>query len=661
MRTRAAVVVLVLCLFVGSTVWADSKIKTAFVFHFNQSIVPYADVAEQACYLELLRMLRSLRPTPFVLHISGTLLMEWQWSNSEALDLVREGIVDGQFEILGSTLAQNIIYSIPSLVDNEVQIELHRKMLKDVLGVEPVGFWNAERVWDPSLTDLIAKYGYTYTFVETPILAQSGLQFGELRNLHKAVGGEHALYLVPDDLDFRNAVNQRNPAMAVGYLRAMHRRDPGGNFLYVYAEDAEATGLWDLEAGNSPAQAVDNLRKVLARLAEDPEIEIMKISEYVAEMGGAAQTLSDVTGQPDWMIAPSRARGYADWFDYNANAPELAYFRELYQAVSSRITQVEQAAASNPGALQLIKHARLSLAISQYEFAAVGAGGFDDAMWELARTALVPAFAAEAAAQGMDVNPRVFDINADGVEEIAAVWGDDFYVFSHIGGKLLYWFDLKTGEEIVGSENAFYYGEKFNNDSAYVPVLRYQEPLWLWLSKPELLGGLVDRQYVVRRRVGNDVLERESGLDYGLVDLPYTAALEPGRITFWAEYAGIQIEKTFTASEGGLVLEYEIEGLPEDIRGWRVENGLSPSYTDLLWRGRSALETQVKLGEVLVKNANTGLTVTIAYPEEMEASLPGLMRYGEAVDLFLPLAKEAAEFRISLTKVYEGGWANDWL
>ena len=108
-------------------------------------------------------------------------------------------------------------------------------------------------------------------------------------------------------------------------------------------------------------------------------------------------------------------------------------------------------------------------------------------------------------------------------------------------------------------------------------------------------------------------------------------------------------------------MEYEIEGLPEDIRGWRVENGLSPSYTDLLWRGRSALETQVTLGEVLVKNANTGLTVTIAYPEEMEASLPGLMRYGEAVDLFLPLAKEAAEFRISLTKVYEGGWANDWL
>ena len=161
-----------------------------------------------------------------MLHISGTLLMEWQWSNSEALDLVREGIVDGQFEILGSTLAQNIIYSIPSLVDNEVQIELHRKMLKDVLGVEPVGFWNAERVWDPSLTDLIAKYGYTYTFVETPILAQSGLQFGELRNLHKAVGGSMPSIWFLMIWIFCNAVNQRNPAMAVGYLRAIPPR-PG--------------------------------------------------------------------------------------------------------------------------------------------------------------------------------------------------------------------------------------------------------------------------------------------------------------------------------------------------------------------------------------------------------------------------------------------------
>ena len=107
-------IVLVLILVLSGTALAQDQIKTAFVFHFNQSIVPYADVAEHACYVELLRMLRSLGPTPFVLHISGTLLMEWQWSDSEALQLVKEGIADGQFEILGSTLAQNII--TPSLM-----------------------------------------------------------------------------------------------------------------------------------------------------------------------------------------------------------------------------------------------------------------------------------------------------------------------------------------------------------------------------------------------------------------------------------------------------------------------------------------------------------------------------------------------------------------
>ena len=54
----------------------------------------------------------------------------------------------------------------------------------------------------------------------------------------------------------------------------------------------------------------------------------------------------------------------------------------------------------------------------------LGGGGFDDAMWELARTRAGTCLCCRGRfAQGMDVNPRVFDINADGVKEIAAVWG----------------------------------------------------------------------------------------------------------------------------------------------------------------------------------------------------------------------------------------------
>ena len=112
-------------------------------------------------------------------------------------------------------------------------------------------------------------------------------------------------------------------------------------------------------------------------------------------------------------------------------------------------------------ARQLVKHARQTLAIAQYEFAAVGAGGRGDAMWELARTALVPAFTAEVAVNGISDNPLELDVNRDGVDELIVVDGDDFYVFSPIGAKLLYWFDLSTGDEIVGSENGFYYGERF--------------------------------------------------------------------------------------------------------------------------------------------------------------------------------------------------------
>ncbi len=653
-------IVLVLILVLSGTALAQDQIKTAFVFHFNQSIVPYADVAEHACYVELLRMLRSLGPTPFVLHISGTLLMEWQWSDSEALQLVKEGIADGQFEILGSTLAQNIIYSIPDGMDNEWQIRLHRAMLRDVLGVEPVGFWNAERVWDPALTDLIAVNGYTYSFIETPILTKSGVEFPQLRGLHQVKGLDHSLYLVADDLDFRNAINQRNPAAALGYLRVMNRRDLDGSFLIVYAEDAEATGLWDLEAGNSPAQAVENLRRVLVRLIEDPDVQIVKIADFVQEQAAAAQPVAAVTGQADWMIAPSRARGFADWFDYNANAPELEYFRDLYHKVSAYIAEVdERISGKHVGANRLIHHARLSLAISQYEFAAVGAGGSDDAMWELARTALVPAFAAEAAALGMADNPQIFDINADGIEEIVSVCGSNFFVFTPLGGKLLYWFDLSTGDEIVGSENAFYYEEKFINDSVYVPPLQYQAPLWQWLNQPELLGDLTEKKYVVRRRVGNDVFETVLSDDYRIVDLPYTFTLAEDRIVFHAEYQGVEIEKSYILHEGGLVLEYRAVGLSPAVTGWRVENGVSPSYAALLWHGRGALQTELGVGRVAIKNTHTGLVLTIAYSPEIEAALPGWMRYGQEVHLTLPITGETAEFRISFTTAYEGGRDSD--
>lgn len=655
---KPILIALLLIMLVQFPVGAEKQIRTAFVFHFNQSMVPYAEVAEEACYVGLLEMLRGLKPTPFVLHISGTLLYEWLWTESPALELVKEGVADGQFELLGSTLSQNIIYSVDSAVDNQMQIKLHRQLIEHVFGVSPVGFWNPERVWDPELTDLIAGNGYRYTFVEIPILSASGVWYPRIRGPHLVSGSEHDLVLIPDDIDFRNAVNGRDPVRAVSYLKVLNRRDEDDIYLVVYAEDAEATGLWDLEAGRSPAAAWESMRRVLVRLIEEPQVRITKISDFLVEKQQHAKPITTVPGQASWMIGPSVEKGYADWFDYNANASDIKYVRNLYNEISEEISRVEGLVGEqqNQAVGNLIKHARHTLAIAQYEFAAVGAGTKGVSMWELARTALVPAYAAELILTGSYSGPIQADVNRDGVTEVVLVSEDNLYVLSPIGGKLLYWFDLKTGDQLVGSENTCYYGEQLVNDSTYLPPLRLKDPLWPWLPMSEYLDSFVHREYVLRRRVANDLLLTDTGVDYSIVDLPYEVTVDSERVTFSADTEKFSIQKVYSVDGDGLVLEYRVENVGSQANSLRIENGFAPSYLSLLRDGPSVLDIQHDEDAVEIINSGTGLTIMLTHPTNAEVARPGLMRYGEQVDLVVPLPFGAdTQFGIRLAARYRSG------
>lgn len=655
-RKTLVFLVLFVLLSMPSMALAEQQINTAFLFHFNQNLVPYSELADHACYVGLLQMLRSLKPTPFVLHISGTLLMEWQWNGSEALQLVKEGIEDGQFEILGSTFAQNIIYSVDSRTDNLYQIQLHREILEDVLGVSPVGFWNAERVWDESLIDLIGECGYEYTFLETPILAKSGVEYGDLRKLHVVEGEQHNLILVPDDLDFRNNVNRRQVAGVVAYLKAQNRRDEDGSYFILYAEDAEATGLWDLERGNSPEAAWEDLRAVLVRLIEEPTVQITKIGDYLEARQDQATSIKAVTGQPDWMIGPSVQQGYRDWFDYNATNQDIIYFRELYNNCSKEIQRVTRLASHlhSPAVEQLLKHAKQTLAISQYEFAAIGAGHRGVAMWELARTALVPTKIAEFLVTGLPTEPLMVDINQDGIEEIILVEGNNFYVFTSLGAKLLYWFRLDTGEQVVGNEAGFHYGEIFTNDSAYTRPLSVYSPLWFWLPKSDFLEPLLDNKYVVRRRVGNDVFLDQGTPVYGYVDEKYKISLTEEGLLFSLTSGAVHLEKEYRVAGDTLTLTYNIHGT-EGYQFLKVENGLAPSYYDLLRSGASSLKISDILHGFSVTNTNTGLTVQLVAPQASYIVRPGQMRYGEQIDLSFALSQEhPQQFSVEFRVHYEG-------
>ena len=102
------------------TIQSNDKLDFVFLLHANQANVPYADVANDICYHQVLETMLQYPDLHFPLHFSGSLLTELAWHNQSTLNLLRQGINSGQFEIIGSTYAQNIIYSHADDYDNEL-------------------------------------------------------------------------------------------------------------------------------------------------------------------------------------------------------------------------------------------------------------------------------------------------------------------------------------------------------------------------------------------------------------------------------------------------------------------------------------------------------------------------------------------------------------
>ncbi|MBL8056594.1 MAG: hypothetical protein JNK29_07845, partial [Anaerolineales bacterium] len=435
-------------------------LSLALVFHFNQHTSEFAAVADRTCYRGLLTVLRAHPQLKFNLHLSGTLLRALNWLAPETLDLVRAGLADGQFELLGSTYAQNVPYACDDW-DNAQQIGLHRAVLQDLFGVAPEAFWNPERCWRQSLVPVIAQAGYRVTVVEDHILRAAGL--ADLGPAETQQAG-HALTLVYDDPILRERFNFAawfgRRAQLFNYLETLAAQPPAGQALVAYAEDAEAMGLWPWEAGCLPQAAWTHLDKLLSDLEQREAVQLVHLSAarprgtlaHVPD--GAARWMDLALGRPD---APYHEDGFADWFDYLHRSTKVQYFRKLYSVVRSNLQQVG-AARRDPGyprpaasaADRFYRQAIETYCSHQYEFGCIGVGGRGYWGWENVRAAFLYTRLAEIAE---NPQPRqwIEDLNGDGSDEQLLCDGRQLAVFTAYGGRLLGWFDLEAGRQWVGN------------------------------------------------------------------------------------------------------------------------------------------------------------------------------------------------------------------
>jgi flagellar hook assembly protein FlgD len=618
------------------------KLKVAILFHANQNLNYQGDRANDVCFNGLLAVLRQHPSSKFMIHFSGTLLHDLLWydfrNSPSTIQMLRDGAADEQFEIVGSTYSQNIPYST-DMWDNKVEIDVHRDVIEKSLGVSPSVFWNAERCWKQQLVPLISEGGYEATWVETHILNDSGVYSWE-HYVRRTRNGGDELIVINDDggiigrLDY--AIDSGDTGPLVDYLQNLHQMDTYRDFLVTYCQDAEATGLWDYDAGDDPQDDWDNLDAVLTELESYDWLEITTISDYLETRYPTEMIENIVDGQAGWMVGPSQDAGWDDWFDYNENSPLVDYYRGYYSTVRARIQEVQAGKVLGTPAHNLIEHALRSFVAHQFEFGCIGCGQMYCQDWQKMETLEAALLAAEYATSPV-TSPEfpVMDVNGDSVDDITMITQDDFIAFTPYGGKLLYWFDLEAGEQMVGNEIfmwGYYYlpyrehwaGPGYNDDYHYMQDFEWNAPYPFPSAVP------FQRFYSIRKKALSEFLSINGVEQAQLLDDFQSVSQIGDTLTFGHIDTDLRYTRKVWPVEDGITVRYTMQNTTGTTRSFahRVENSLCPTLLEAMDGGRESLkywngaDTSSVIGpsDIGVMNMVSGTTVQFAFspqPDEL--------------------------------------------
>lgn len=615
-------------------------IHVPLLFHFNRNLTEESLTATKASYKGLLRVLRAHPSIPVNIHISGALVNALQWLDPEPLQLIWEGLRAGQFELLGSTYAQNLTYSSDDW-DNARQIEMHLKVLHDAFGVTPVTFWNPQRTWRQDLLPIIAGNGYRFTLIEDHILAQARL--AEPVVVTSQVGA-HILTLLYDDHLLRHLFNFAvwfgRPRQLQTYLARRAEHPNVNSHCLTYAEDAGAMGLWGWKKDVVPNQTWHRLDQILTLIEALPEVELIHLTNAPASAGN----LSPIPdGNAMWMDRVLEDKGnsdeeldYEDWFDFNANSETLNRFRIFFGEIRSDLKrfderlQEEKKTSKVRAARALYEMALENYLGHQYEFGCVGMGHDSYWGWKGARASLPILRAAELA---LAPETMVSEENLTGSDqdEVLLSDGRNLIITTPAGGRVLYWFDLVDGKQYVGNQRAVglsaYKGDaalperatltqnrRLPDDYRPQPLVADARltaeaaptrmgdylPDWVWegergpfeLLIREPISEEVRRSIPVQRRAFTDYIQVDGAdpVDAGAWLRTFVNETE---VSYERDLsADLTLKKTYRLQDNELVVEYAWlnQGDAAASVEWCTLSELTPDYASILVKGRKTLQ-----------------------------------------------------------------------
>jgi alpha-amylase len=220
------------------------KVRLLLALHFHQPVGNFDSVLRDAvrlCYAPLVTHFERHPGVGAAFHLSGCLI-EWLERHEPALvDRVVALVGSGRIEPLGGGFYEPILSAIPR-PDAVEQLSRLSDWWQARCGRRPRGAWIAERVWEPSLPEILAEAGVSYTILDDQHLRFAGLLDERFSGVFSTERNGSAVAFFPSDFQLRYLIPFRTVEVLRAHLAELATQDR--EWTLTYGDDAEKFGLW---------------------------------------------------------------------------------------------------------------------------------------------------------------------------------------------------------------------------------------------------------------------------------------------------------------------------------------------------------------------------------------------------------------------------------
>jgi len=256
------------------------KINFIFAIHFHQPVGQLKwinDRIYERSYKLLLEMFEKYADLKFTVHISGPLLLFFNEYYPEWINRIAKLGDLGTIEFLAGSMGEAILPILPS-EDRYYQVKEYMRYFEKLFGYKPKGMWLPERVYEPSLPEVLSKNMIEYVFIDDSTLQRGGHSSDKAYYSWLTEESGQTLKLFFIDTGLRYVLPWSSSEEVFNYI--LSKSSEEGDRVIVWGSDAEKFGEW-----KDPDWAWNWLNDFLLKLRERNDILLVHPRDYLKEHG----------------------------------------------------------------------------------------------------------------------------------------------------------------------------------------------------------------------------------------------------------------------------------------------------------------------------------------------------------------------------------------